>query len=62
MGPGRDQTRDPWICVRLPSVARHVTDCVRGLVHTLAIIVKVSMNMRAQETWTTFTDQLLMAN
>ena len=27
MGPGRDRTRDPWIRVRLASVARHVTDC-----------------------------------
>ena len=24
---GRDQTRDPWIAVRLASVARHITDC-----------------------------------
>ena len=30
MVPGRDRTRDPWICsqtVRHASVARHVTDC-----------------------------------
>ena len=27
MRPGRDRTRDPWICSQTRTVARHVTDC-----------------------------------